>query len=125
MWKCGMQSVRCDGPLLPWLRPPGDVAGRALSRESKAALIAGQREKPAMASLSQEHRYGLSCGRNNRNSPNRTLYHVKLTDTAIRALEAYQKLKISLPSEPSICFKGNQGHGPVGKECNPLPVTTR
>ncbi|XP_077941641.1 RNA polymerase II elongation factor ELL2-like isoform X2 [Gasterosteus aculeatus] len=63
-----------------------------------------------MASLSQEHRYGLSCGRNNRNSPNRTLYHVKLTDTAIRALEAYQKLKISLPSEPSICFKGNQGY---------------
>ncbi|KAM8894692.1 RNA polymerase II elongation factor ELL2-like [Spinachia spinachia] len=63
-----------------------------------------------MASLSQEHRYGLSCPRNNKNSPNRTLYHVKLTDTAIRALEAYQQLKISLPSEPSICFKGNQGY---------------
>ncbi|KAL6113343.1 uncharacterized protein ACO6RY_11658 [Pungitius sinensis] len=63
-----------------------------------------------MASLSQEHHYGLSCGQNNKNSPNRTLYHVKLTDTAIRALEAYQKLKISLPSEPAICFKGNQGY---------------
>ncbi|XP_037613670.1 RNA polymerase II elongation factor ELL-like [Sebastes umbrosus] len=63
-----------------------------------------------MASLKQEHHYGLSCGKNNKNSPNRTLYHVKLTDTAIRALEAYQKLKISLPSEPSICFKGNQGY---------------
>ncbi|XP_034385696.1 RNA polymerase II elongation factor ELL2-like [Cyclopterus lumpus] len=63
-----------------------------------------------MASLRQEHHYGLSCGKNNKNSPNRTLYHVKLTDTAIRALEAYQQLKISLPSEPSICFKGNQGY---------------
>ncbi|XP_040895968.1 RNA polymerase II elongation factor ELL-like [Toxotes jaculatrix] len=63
-----------------------------------------------MASLGQEHRYGLSCGKNNRNSPSRTLYHVKLTDTAIKALEAYQNLKGSLPIEPSICFKGNQGY---------------
>ncbi|XP_023267795.1 RNA polymerase II elongation factor ELL2-like [Seriola lalandi dorsalis] len=63
-----------------------------------------------MASLRQEHRYGLSCGKNNRNSPSRTLYHVKLTDTAIKALEAYQNLKGSLSSEPSICFKGNQGY---------------
>uniref|UniRef100_UPI0037E715BD RNA polymerase II elongation factor ELL2-like n=1 Tax=Semicossyphus pulcher TaxID=241346 RepID=UPI0037E715BD len=63
-----------------------------------------------MASLRQEHQYGLSCGKNNKNSSNRTLYHVKLTDTAIRALEAYQNIKGSLPSEPSICFKGNQGY---------------
>ncbi|KAM9366411.1 RNA polymerase II elongation factor ELL2-like [Symphorus nematophorus] len=63
-----------------------------------------------MASLRQEHHYGLSCGKNNKNSPSRTLYHVKLTDTAIKALEAYQNLKGSLPSEPSICFKGNQGY---------------
>ncbi|KAJ4947386.1 hypothetical protein JOQ06_009421 [Pogonophryne albipinna] len=62
-----------------------------------------------MASLRQEHHYGLSCGKNNKNSTNRTLYHVKLTDTALRALEAFQNLKGSLPSEPSICFKGNQG----------------
>ncbi|XP_044055754.1 RNA polymerase II elongation factor ELL2-like [Siniperca chuatsi] len=63
-----------------------------------------------MASLRQEHHYGLSSGKNNKNSFNRSLYHVKLTDTAIRALEAYQNLKGSLPSEPSICFKGNQGY---------------
>lgn len=50
-----------------------------------------------MASLRQEHRYGLSCGKNIKNSPNRTLYHVKLTDTAIRALEAYQNLKVRSP----------------------------
>ncbi|XP_074523261.1 RNA polymerase II elongation factor ELL2-like [Halichoeres trimaculatus] len=63
-----------------------------------------------MASLRQEQQYGLSCGKNNKNSSNWTLYHVKLTDTAIRALEAYQNLKGSLPSGPSICFKGNQGY---------------
>ncbi|XP_071378567.1 RNA polymerase II elongation factor ELL-like isoform X1 [Centroberyx affinis] len=63
-----------------------------------------------MASLRQEHHYGLSCGKINKNTPNKTLYHVKLTDTAIRALEAFQNLKGSLPSQPSICFKGNQGY---------------
>ncbi|KAM3877223.1 RNA polymerase II elongation factor ELL2-like [Diretmus argenteus] len=70
-----------------------------------------------MASLRQEHRYGLSCGKINKNTPNKTLYHVKLTDTAIRALEAYQNLKGSLPSQPSICFKGNQG-------CIKIPAPT-
>ncbi|KAM4593037.1 RNA polymerase II elongation factor ELL-like [Odontesthes bonariensis] len=70
-----------------------------------------------MASLRQEQRYGLSCGKNNKNSPNTTLYHVKLTDTAIRALEAYQNLKGALQSEPSIRFKGNQG-------CIKIPAPT-
>ncbi|CAL8262082.1 unnamed protein product [Merluccius merluccius] len=64
-----------------------------------------------MAALRQEHRYGLSCGKiNNKNASNTTLYHVKLTDTAIRTLEAYQHLKESLPIQPAICFKGNQGY---------------
>uniref|UniRef100_A0A3P9K5A5 Si:ch211-13k12.2 n=1 Tax=Oryzias latipes TaxID=8090 RepID=A0A3P9K5A5_ORYLA len=63
-----------------------------------------------MAALRQEHRYGLSCGKINKNTPNRTLYHVKLTDTAIRTLEAYQNLKASLTNQPAICFKGNQGY---------------
>ncbi|XP_017274274.1 RNA polymerase II elongation factor ELL2 [Kryptolebias marmoratus] len=62
-----------------------------------------------MASLRQELRYGLSCGKTTKSSPNITLYHVKLTDTAVRALEAYQNLKGALQSQPSICFKGNQG----------------
>ena len=47
-----------------------------------------------MASLRQEQHYGLSCGKNNKTSCSGTLYHVKLTDTAIRALEAYQNLKV-------------------------------
>ncbi|XP_029010711.1 RNA polymerase II elongation factor ELL [Betta splendens] len=63
-----------------------------------------------MAALRQEHRYGLSCGKINKNTPNQSLYHVKLTDTAIRTLEAYQNLKASLSNQPAICFKGSQGY---------------
>ncbi|XP_053742641.1 RNA polymerase II elongation factor ELL [Synchiropus splendidus] len=63
-----------------------------------------------MAALRQERRYGLSCGRINKNSPNQTLYHVKLTDTAIRTLESFQNLKASLSHQPAICFKGSQGY---------------
>ncbi|XP_023151159.1 RNA polymerase II elongation factor ELL [Amphiprion ocellaris] len=63
-----------------------------------------------MAALRQEHRYGLSCGKINKNNPNQSLYHVKLTDTAIRTLEAYQNLKASLSHQPAICFKGSQGY---------------
>ncbi|KAG7473263.1 hypothetical protein MATL_G00093850 [Megalops atlanticus] len=63
-----------------------------------------------MAALRPEHRYGLSCGKNDKNTSNKTLYHVKLTDTAMRALEAYQNLKGFLPNQPVICFKGNQGY---------------
>uniref|UniRef100_A0A3B4A0Q0 RNA polymerase II elongation factor ELL N-terminal domain-containing protein n=1 Tax=Periophthalmus magnuspinnatus TaxID=409849 RepID=A0A3B4A0Q0_9GOBI len=62
-----------------------------------------------MASLRQEQHYGLSCGKNTKNNPNRTLYHVKLTDSALRALEAFQNIKGSIHCEPSICFKGSQG----------------
>ncbi|KAF7666514.1 hypothetical protein LDENG_00104470 [Lucifuga dentata] len=63
-----------------------------------------------MAALRQEHRYGLCCGKINKNGPNQTLYHVKLTDTAIRTLEAFQNLKASLSNQPAICFKGSQGY---------------
>jgi len=50
---------------------------------------------PDMAALRQEHRYGLSCGKINKSIPNKTIFHVKLTDTAIRTLEAFQNLKVT------------------------------
>uniref|UniRef100_H2S4I4 Si:ch211-13k12.2 n=1 Tax=Takifugu rubripes TaxID=31033 RepID=H2S4I4_TAKRU len=63
-----------------------------------------------MTSLRQELHYRLYCGNNHRGrSGNRTLFHVKLTDSAIRTLEAHQNLKSSL-GKASICFKGNQGY---------------
>lgn len=58
-----------------------------------------------MAALRQEHRYGLSCGQINKNSPKQSLYHVKLTDTAIRTLETYQNLKVMTSYPPQLFFK--------------------
>ncbi|XP_051776186.1 RNA polymerase II elongation factor ELL2 [Erpetoichthys calabaricus] len=63
-----------------------------------------------MAALREELRYGLSCAKINRSLPNKSLYHVKLTDTAMRALEAFQNFKGAGSSQPVICFKGTQGY---------------
>lgn len=49
----------------------------------------------AAAGLREEQRYGLSCGRLGQD--NITVLHVKLTETAIRALETYQSHKVSGP----------------------------
>lgn len=47
------------------------------------------------AGLREEQRYGLSCGRLGQDHI--TVLHVKLTETAIRALETYQSHKVSWP----------------------------
>ncbi|KAM9367962.1 RNA polymerase II elongation factor ELL2 [Phaethornis superciliosus] len=59
-----------------------------------------------MAELREGRRYGLSCeGR----SPNITCMHVKLTETALRAMESYQEYKSHVSSQPSVQFQGSQG----------------
>ncbi|XP_005990050.1 RNA polymerase II elongation factor ELL2 isoform X2 [Latimeria chalumnae] len=60
-----------------------------------------------MAALSEIERYGLSCGRVSQG--NITVLHVKLTETAFRALENYQNAKKSTFSQPTIQFQGLQG----------------
>ncbi|CAL8354613.1 unnamed protein product [Gadus morhua 'NCC'] len=60
-----------------------------------------------MAALSQDGRYGLNCGRGNADRV--TVLHVKLTETAARAIESHQNCK-NVPSlRPLIQFKGLQG----------------
>ncbi|KAM4613329.1 RNA polymerase II elongation factor ELL2 [Polymixia lowei] len=60
-----------------------------------------------MAALSEDGRYGLNCGR--RDADRVTVLHVKLTETALRAIESYQNSK-NVPSlRPTIQFKGLQG----------------
>ncbi|XP_024419344.1 RNA polymerase II elongation factor ELL2 [Desmodus rotundus] len=59
------------------------------------------------AGLREEQRYGLSCGRLGQD--NITVLHVKLTETAIRALETYQSHKNLIRFRPSIQFQGLQG----------------
>ncbi|XP_062410574.1 RNA polymerase II elongation factor ELL2 isoform X2 [Sardina pilchardus] len=60
-----------------------------------------------MAALSEDGRYGLNCSR--RNAGKITVLHVKLTETAIRALENYQNCKNVPSSQPTIHFQGLQG----------------
>uniref|UniRef100_A0A8C0HE10 Elongation factor for RNA polymerase II n=1 Tax=Chelonoidis abingdonii TaxID=106734 RepID=A0A8C0HE10_CHEAB len=62
-----------------------------------------------MATLQAERGYGLSCGRLGRGT-RVSVFHVKLTDSAVRAFEGYQGSKDSVALRPTIQFQGNQGH---------------
>ncbi|XP_030049266.1 RNA polymerase II elongation factor ELL2 isoform X2 [Microcaecilia unicolor] len=70
-----------------------------------------------MAVLGEEGRYGLSCGKLSQD--NITVLHVKLTETALRALENYQNTKKTAPSRPSIQFQGLQGRIKIPKTQSP------
>nr|XP_056723492.1 RNA polymerase II elongation factor ELL [Euleptes europaea] len=61
-----------------------------------------------MAALA-ERGYALSCGRLGRGT-RVSVFHVKLTESALRAFEAYQGRKDSVVLRPSIQFQGSQGH---------------
>ncbi|XP_062815234.1 RNA polymerase II elongation factor ELL [Anolis carolinensis] len=65
-----------------------------------------------MAALAEERAYALSCGRLGR-GVRLSVFHVKLTESALRAFEAYQggerAGKDSAALKPSIQFQGSQG----------------
>ncbi|XP_061478645.1 RNA polymerase II elongation factor ELL2 [Rhineura floridana] len=75
-----------------------------------------------MAALQEGSRYGVSCGRVTQD--NITVLHVKLTETAFRALESYQGSKNLIPSRPSIQFQGLQGLVKIPKTDLPNEVHT-
>ncbi|XP_051932687.1 RNA polymerase II elongation factor ELL2 [Hippocampus zosterae] len=60
-----------------------------------------------MAALSEDGRYGLNCGQHSTGRV--TVLHVKLTETALRAIESYQNCKDVSSLQPTIQFKGLQG----------------
>uniref|UniRef100_A0A4W4FKV4 OCEL domain-containing protein n=1 Tax=Electrophorus electricus TaxID=8005 RepID=A0A4W4FKV4_ELEEL len=70
-----------------------------------------------MAALKEEQCYGLSCGRVS-NGSNISVFHVKLTDSALRAFEDYQS------SKPLIRFTGNQGKISIPRSENPNELRT-
>ncbi|NXW45377.1 ELL2 factor, partial [Nyctiprogne leucopyga] len=74
-----------------------------------------------MAELWEGERYGVSCGKG---APNVTVLHVKLTETALRALESYQGCKDRVSSQPSIQFQGSQGLIKIPKVDAPNEVHT-
>ncbi|XP_008822767.1 RNA polymerase II elongation factor ELL [Nannospalax galili] len=62
-----------------------------------------------MAALKEARSYGLSCGRVSDGS-RVSVFHVKLTDSALRAFESYRAHQDSVSLRPSIRFEGSQGH---------------
>uniref|UniRef100_A0A4W4FNB9 OCEL domain-containing protein n=1 Tax=Electrophorus electricus TaxID=8005 RepID=A0A4W4FNB9_ELEEL len=75
-----------------------------------------------MAALKEEQCYGLSCGRVS-NGSNISVFHVKLTDSALRAFEDYQSSK-GLSAQPLIRFTGNQGKISIPRSENPNELRT-
>ncbi|KAM5194091.1 RNA polymerase II elongation factor ELL isoform 2-T2 [Mantella aurantiaca] len=74
-----------------------------------------------MAALKEERSYGLSCGRVGGRV---SVYHVKLTDSALRAFESYQSCKDSISSKPAIRFQGSQGQITIPRPECPTEVRT-
>ncbi|XP_041809889.1 RNA polymerase II elongation factor ELL-like [Chelmon rostratus] len=60
-----------------------------------------------MSALRENQCYGLSGGKLSRGG-NISVFHVKLTDSAARAIGSFQHRK-GCSSHPTICFNGNQG----------------
>uniref|UniRef100_A0A4W5QFS3 Elongation factor RNA polymerase II n=1 Tax=Hucho hucho TaxID=62062 RepID=A0A4W5QFS3_9TELE len=75
-----------------------------------------------MAALKEEQCYGLSCGRVS-NGSNVSVFHVKLTDSALKAFEGYQSSK-GLSSQPLIRFTGSQGKISIPWSENPNELRT-
>ncbi|XP_071343664.1 RNA polymerase II elongation factor ELL [Trachinotus anak] len=75
-----------------------------------------------MAALKEEQCYGLSCGRVS-NGSNVSVFHVKLTDSSLRAFEGYQNSKV-LSSRPLIRFNGNQGKISIPRSENSSELQT-
>ncbi|XP_063003344.1 RNA polymerase II elongation factor ELL isoform X2 [Elgaria multicarinata webbii] len=76
-----------------------------------------------MAALAAERGYALSCGRLGRGT-RVSVFHVKLTESALRAFEAYQGRKDSVALKPSIQFQGSQGHISIPKPDCPTGART-
>ncbi|XP_017262403.1 RNA polymerase II elongation factor ELL [Kryptolebias marmoratus] len=75
-----------------------------------------------MAALKEEQCYGLSCGRVS-DGGNVTVFHVKLTDSALRAFEGFQSGKVS-SSRSLIRFNGNQGKISIPRSENSSELQT-
>ncbi|XP_036619499.1 RNA polymerase II elongation factor ELL [Trichosurus vulpecula] len=76
-----------------------------------------------MAALKEARGYGLSCGRVSDGSKV-SVFHVKLTDSALRAFESYRGGQESVALRPSIRFQGSQGHITIPRPGYPTEVRT-
>ncbi|XP_062034842.1 RNA polymerase II elongation factor ELL [Lepus europaeus] len=76
-----------------------------------------------MAALKEARSYGLSCGRVSDGS-RVSVFHVKLTDSALKAFESYRASQDSVSLRPSIRFQGSQGHICIPQPDCPAAVRT-
>ncbi|XP_053558935.1 RNA polymerase II elongation factor ELL [Bombina bombina] len=74
-----------------------------------------------MAALQEERSYGLSCGRVGGRV---SVFHVKLTDSALRAFESYQSSQASISLKPAIRFQGSQGQITIPRPDSTTEVRT-
>lgn len=73
-----------------------------------------------MAALSEDGRYGLNCGPESADRV--TVLHVKLTETALRAIESHENCMNVSSLRPTIQFKGLQGRIKIPKtDSSPEP----
>uniref|UniRef100_A0A8C2V6K8 Elongation factor for RNA polymerase II n=2 Tax=Chinchilla lanigera TaxID=34839 RepID=A0A8C2V6K8_CHILA len=76
-----------------------------------------------MAALKEARSYGLSCGRVSDGSKV-SVFHVKLTDSALKAFESYRAGQDSVSLRPTIRFQGSQGHICIPQPDCPAEVRT-
>ncbi|KAM5237974.1 RNA polymerase II elongation factor ELL [Ctenodactylus gundi] len=76
-----------------------------------------------MAALKEARSYGLSCGRVSDGSKV-SVFHVKLTDSALKAFESYRAGQDSISLRPSIRFQGSQGRIAIPQPDCPEEVRT-
>jgi len=69
-----------------------------------------------MAALKEARSYGLSCGRVSDGS-RVSVFHVKLTDSALKAFESYRAHQVSFAASWRVgCAVGRHLLGPVGEQ---------
>uniref|UniRef100_A0A671SPG2 OCEL domain-containing protein n=1 Tax=Sinocyclocheilus anshuiensis TaxID=1608454 RepID=A0A671SPG2_9TELE len=76
-----------------------------------------------MAALKEEQCYGLSCGRVS-NGSNISVYHVKLTDSALRAFEDYQSNKVRRAATATRGWRNSKISIPQSENPNELRTFT-
>ncbi|KAM8960086.1 RNA polymerase II elongation factor ELL isoform 2-T2 [Pelodytes ibericus] len=74
-----------------------------------------------MAALQEERSYELSCGRVGGRV---SVFHVKLTDSALRAFESYQSTQATSSLKPSVRFQGRKGQIRIPQPDCPTEVRT-
>lgn len=75
-------------------RRAGRAAGRAGRRAGSGAEEGAGSDGYKMAALKEARSYGLSCGRVSDGS-RVSVFHVKLTDSALKAFESYRAHQVS------------------------------